>query len=170
MKKSLLALSAALAGASALAGAPAANLSAGGPPVSFARQGAQVCASYKIDGSFELYQERVFARSGAAKAALSGLPQGKSKPGAPASEAIIQTSFKACAKAASESAPMEWIDQSCAAGQGLCLPPRGILIDASGKASPMDPAKAGAAFGELMGMPASSAGAAGWGSMSFKPR
>lgn len=119
---------------------------ASGPPVSFERRGAEVCASYALDGSRSLYRERVYAFESGARLPILGLPAGKPKVVGGERVALLESSFKACARASSSSAPAAWVDQSCATAQGVCLPPRGFEVDASGKARALAPQAAAALF------------------------
>ena len=145
-------------------GASAAALD--GPPARFERSGDTVCASYSIDGTFELYKKRIFSQANNAALAISGLPPATPKAGAPEDEAIVHASFKACAKAPSAKDTVTWIDQSCLASQGLCLPPRGYEIDSKGQARQLDPSVVAPQFGALMGT-AGSQKNDGWGNLSF---
>lgn len=109
------------------------NAPAAGPAVSFSRQGAEVCATYTIDASRPLYRERVYVFDSGVRRPIQGLPVGTSKVVGGERVMLLESNFKACARARSAAAPLSWIDQSCYPAQGMCLPPRGFEIDATGR-------------------------------------
>lgn len=136
-----------------------------GPRVSFERKGDSVCASYAIDGRHHLYRDRVFALAGPDRLPIAHLPAGASKEIAGSRETILDKPFSACAKAASPSAPLRWVDQSCLAAEGVCLPPRAFEIDASGAVRELGGAASASAFAAATAVKDS-----GWGVFSFKPK
>lgn len=140
-----------------------------GPDVAFSRDGAKVCASYSLNGRHDLYRDKIFAYSGATKLALSGMPKGQIKTVGGSAHTVMGKSFKACASAPSAAAPVTWIDQSCLAAEGVCLPPRALEVGSTGKPKTLGASQATSAF-----MAATSAGEPpankGWGQFSFKPR
>lgn len=131
-----------------------------GPSVAFERKGALVCARYALTARHHLYPARLAALAGSARATLKGVPAGKTSKDSP--EPFLDSPFVACAEIPG---PARWVDQSCLAEQGVCLPPRGFVIDAQGKASALSPAQASQAFNDAFVPKAS-----GWGSLLFKPR
>lgn len=140
-----------------------------GPDIQFSRQGANVCASYSLTGRHNLYRDKIFAYSGGKKLALSGMPQGMVKSVGGSPQTVMAKSFKACAAAPSATAPITWIDQSCLAVEGVCLPPRALEVGASGQSKPLNTSAASSAFmaATTNGAPPSNKG---WGQFSFKPR
>lgn len=136
-----------------------------GPTVAFSRQGAEVCAAYAPDALRPLYRERVYAFESAVRLPLQGLPVGTLKEVAGERVALLESSFKACARARTPLAPVSWIDQSCAPAEGICLPPRGFEIDAGGRVRSLPPQAAAALFSKGFAPPALGPPDTGW---SFK--
>ena len=138
-----------------------------GPPVHFERSGNKVCVSYVIDGNFDLYKKKIFARANNKDLKITGLPQASPRKGFTEEEAIFEKNFKACTSTPTSDSVLTWIDQSCLVSQGLCLPPRGFEVDERGKSHVMDSSVVAALFGKLVNTSSSSNE---WGAFSFKPK
>jgi hypothetical protein len=137
-----------------------------GPAVAFERRGDSVCARYLITERHHLYPKKLAAFDGSRRLAISGAPAGRSLDAS--SEPVATAPFVACAKTA-PGASARWIDQSCLAAEGVCLPPRAFDVDAQGRARQLPGNQAAQAFSQAFLAP-SSPTSQGWGALVFKPR